>query len=260
MQAARRRITPPRRVYREDVKEHLIGAILDGRLQPGARIVETQVAQELGISQGPVREALRDLDLFGFVTCEPFRGARVRELSHADLVSIYPIRAALEGVAAHAAARRTNAAFAAQLTELFAELRQLAAANDRVAYMAADNALHAAIVEHSGNDWLHRFWGSMNFPMTTLISVSLSNRSLPELAERHAVLVAALIAGDAAVAELAMRRHIAEIGDWVLASLDTHQPTGANDGGDARIAAVGVAGPDREGRQRGRGAWAQGHG
>lgn len=201
-----------------------MAAILDGRLRPGERIVETQIAQELGISQGPVREALRDLDIFGFVTCEPFRGARVRALSHADLVSIYPIRAALEGVAAHAAARRTDAAFAAHLMTLLAELRRLAAADDRAAYMAADNALHAAIVAHSGNDWLHRFWGSMHFPMTTLISVSLSNRSLSELAERHAVLVAALIAGDAAVAELAMRQHIAEIGDWVLASLDANRP------------------------------------
>ncbi len=223
MLAAQRR-NAPRRVFREDVKEYLIQAILVGRLRPGERIVETQVAQELGISQGPVREALRDLDIFGFVTCEPFRGARVRQLSHADLVSIYPVRAALEGVAAHAAARRTDAAFAERLTILFAQLRRVATGDDRAAFMAADNALHAAIVEHSGNDWLHRFWGSMNFPMTTVISVSLSNRSLPELAERHAVLVAALIAGDAAVAELAMRQHIAEIGDWVLASLDAHRP------------------------------------
>ena len=210
-------------VFREDVKEYLIQAILAGHLRPGERIVETQVAQELGISQGPVREALRDLDIFGFVTCEPFRGARVRELSHADLVSIYPVRAALEGVAAYAAAQRTDAAFAARLTSLFARLRQVAAEDDRAAFMAADNALHGAVVEHSGNDWLYRFWGSMNFPMTTVISVSLSNRSLPELAERHTVLVAALIAGDAAVAEMAMRQHIAEIGDWVLASLDAHQ-------------------------------------
>lgn len=227
MLAARHRNTP-RRVFREDVKEYLIQAILAGRLRPGERIVETQIAQELGISQGPVREALRDLDIFGFVTCEPFRGARVRQLSHADLVSIYPVRAALEAVAAHAAARRTDAAFAERLTTLFAQLRLVAADDDRVAFMAADNALHAAIVEHSGNDWLHRFWGNMNFPMTTVVSVSLSKRSLPELAERHAVLVAALIAGDAAVAELAMRQHIAEIGDWVLASLDAPRPSTAD--------------------------------
>src|SRR3978361_1982606 len=83
-----------RRVFREDVKEYLIGAILSGQLKPDERIIETRLAQELGISQGPVREALRDLDLFGFVVSEPFRGARVRRFSPEDLVGIYPVRAA----------------------------------------------------------------------------------------------------------------------------------------------------------------------
>lgn len=212
-----------RRVFREDVKEHLIKAILTGQLQPGERIVETHVAQELGISQGPVREALRDLDIFGFVTCEPFRGARVRQLSHADLVSIYPIRAALEGVAARATALRVDDTFSARLSALFAHLTRMAAIDDRPAYMEADNALHEAIVEQSGNDWLHRFWRSMNFPMTTLISVNISNRPLPELAERHAALVAAIIARDGPAAEAAMRQHIEEIGEWVLAALDTQE-------------------------------------
>src|SRR5258707_12899843 len=88
-----------RRVFREDVKEYLIRAILSGQLKPDERIVETRLAQELGISQGPVREALRDLDLFGFVVSEPFRGARVRQFSPEDIIGIYPIRAAVEGVA-----------------------------------------------------------------------------------------------------------------------------------------------------------------
>jgi len=209
-----------RRVFREDVKEYLIAAILSGRLKPDERIVETRIAQELGISQGPVREALRDLDLFGFVVCEPFRGARVRHLSHADLVGIYPIRAALEGVAARFAAQRTDAPFIARLEALFAHLRCMADIDDRQAYMKADNALHEAIVEHSGNDWLQRFWQSLNLPMTTLISVNMSNRSLPELADRHEALVAALSVGDAPAAEAAMRQHIEEIGEWVLTALD----------------------------------------
>ncbi len=209
-----------RRVFREDVKEYLIGAILSGRLQPDERIVETRLAQELGISQGPVREALRDLDLFGFVVCEPFRGARVRRFSPADLVGIYPIRAALEGLAARAAAERVDAEFIAHLTSLFARIRETAAIGDRHAYMEADDAFHAAIVRHSGNNWLGRFWQNMNLPMTTIVTVTLTTRSLPELAERHAPILAALAAGDAISAEAAMRLHIEEIGGWVLAALE----------------------------------------
>src|SRR5687768_8483139 len=97
-----------RRVFREDVKEYLLDAILHGQLQPGDRIVETRVAHELGVSQGPVREALRDLEMFGFVVSEPFRGTRVRKTTSAELIEIYPIRAALEGVGAREAARRID--------------------------------------------------------------------------------------------------------------------------------------------------------
>src|SRR5215204_7517236 len=89
-----------RRVFREEIREKLIEDILNGRLAPGSRIVETRIAQQFGVSQGPVREALRDLELFGFVVSEPFRGTRVRETSKEDLIELYEIRAALEGVAA----------------------------------------------------------------------------------------------------------------------------------------------------------------
>ena len=212
-----------RRVFREDVKEYLISAILSGRLQPDERIIETRLAQELGISQGPVREALRDLDLFGFVVCEPFRGARVRRFAPADLVGIYPVRAALEGLAARSAAERVDAAFIVHLDELFARIRRMAAVGDRHAYMEADNAFHAAIVLHSGNSWLNRFWQNMNLPMTTIVTVTLSTRSLPELAERHVPIVAALTAGDAGAAEAAMRQHIEEIAGWVLAALEAQE-------------------------------------
>ena len=99
-----------RRVFREGIREQLIDDILSGRLPPGARIVETKLAQQLGVSQGPVREALRDLELFGFVVSSPFRGTQVRKISTDDLLEIYPVRAALEAVAAREAATRIDEA------------------------------------------------------------------------------------------------------------------------------------------------------
>ena len=65
----------------DQVKDRLLQAILEGRYPPGARIVETQVARELGTSQAPVREALRDLEGLGVVETTAFRGARVRRPS-----------------------------------------------------------------------------------------------------------------------------------------------------------------------------------
>ena len=108
MTSARNRPPLERRVFREEIREKLIEDILNGRLAAGARIVETRIAQQFGVSQGPVREALRDLELFGFVVSSPFRGTQVRQISTDDLLEIYPIRAALEGVAARSRGARAS--------------------------------------------------------------------------------------------------------------------------------------------------------
>src|SRR3954452_5840943 len=102
-----RRVTViARTVLREQVKDVLVQRILRGELQPGERLVETRIAQELGTSQAPVREALRDLELLRLVESEPFRSARVRAFGDAELVQIYPVRAALESLAAREACQR----------------------------------------------------------------------------------------------------------------------------------------------------------
>ena len=116
-----------RRVLREEIRERLIDDILSGRLTPGTRIVETRLAQELDVSQAPVREALRDLELFGFVTSSPFRGTQVREISPEDLLEIYPIRAALEAVGARAAATRIDEETLSRLEALIVTMREAAA-------------------------------------------------------------------------------------------------------------------------------------
>src|SRR5438876_8572640 len=97
-----------RTVLREQVKEVLLERILRGEYGPGERLVETRIAQELGTSQAPVREALRDLESLRFVESEPFRGARVRAISDEELIEVYPVRAAIEEVAAREAAIRLD--------------------------------------------------------------------------------------------------------------------------------------------------------
>src|SRR4051794_41901416 len=93
-------------MLRDQIKDAIVERILDGVYGPGERIVEIRVAQEFGVSQAPVREALRELELLRLVVSEPFRGARVREVTAEELAEIYPVRAALEEVAARGAAER----------------------------------------------------------------------------------------------------------------------------------------------------------
>src|ERR687889_2658023 len=98
------RVAVNRAMLRDQIKDVLLERILDGYYSPGERVVETRVAEEFGVSQAPVREALRELEILRLVVSEPFRGARVREVTARELAEIYPVRAALEEVAARGAA------------------------------------------------------------------------------------------------------------------------------------------------------------
>ncbi len=208
-----------RRVLREEIKEYLIDAILRRRLTPGDRIVETRIAQELGVSQTPVREALRDLELLGFVTSEPFRGTRVRAFTHEELVQIYPIRAAIEGVAARAAATRITTEQLLALEEQIDRMREASEYGDEASAIEADIAFHRIIVEASGNRLLQQFWTSLSLATTTFLTFSVHRRAIEGLAARHEPILEALRARDPDLAEAVMRRHIEEPGRWVYEAL-----------------------------------------
>jgi DNA-binding GntR family transcriptional regulator len=212
-----------RRVFRERIREQLIEDILSGRLPPGSRIVETRLAQQLGVSQGPVREALRDLELFGFVVSSPFRGTQVRQISTGDLLEIYPVRAAVEGVAAAAAAPRIDDMTLAQLDGLIGTMREAAERGDQRAHVNADYQFHQAVVKASGNRMLEHVWQTMRLATTTFVTHAMhqiTHRTLAEIGERHLPLLAALRSHDPVLAEAAMRRHIEEPGDWIRAALE----------------------------------------
>src|ERR1700749_5213568 len=84
----------------EQVKHELLRKIMQGELPPGARLVELQSARDLNTSQGPVREALRELEAMDLVTTEPYKGSRVREVTPQEIREAYVVRASLEELAA----------------------------------------------------------------------------------------------------------------------------------------------------------------
>jgi DNA-binding GntR family transcriptional regulator len=216
-----------RRVFRDEIREKLIDAILTGRIAPGTRIVETKLAQQFGVSQAPVREALRDLALYGFVVNSPFRGTQVRSITPDELLEIYPIRAALEGVAAAAAAPRIDEATLNQLEELINTMREAAARDDHWAQVNADGAFHHTIITAAGNRMLEHVWQTMRLSVTTCVTHSLTHRSLHEITERHVPVLEALRTRDPLKAEAAIRRHIEEPGEWIRAAGAATSPANA---------------------------------
>jgi DNA-binding GntR family transcriptional regulator len=210
---------PERRVLREEVRDQLIKAILDGHLAPGDRIVEMRIAEQFGVSQTPVREALRDLELFGFIASSPFKGATVRQMSTEDHLMLYPIRAVLEGLAARYAATRISEAALRSLDKLMTKMQRAAERGDERAQIAADFQFHRTIMEASGNWLLLQSWERMQLATTTFLTITRSQHSLQDIASRHARLIEALKARDPERAEQEMRRHIEEPGEWLQVAL-----------------------------------------
>jgi DNA-binding GntR family transcriptional regulator len=196
-----------RTVLREQVKDLLLQRIASGELRPGDRIVETRIAAELGTSQAPVREALRDLELLRLIESEPFKGARVRGFGNAELVEVYPVRAALEELAAKEATKR----LAGDVSGLEAEveaMRDAARRGDLNALVRHDIAFHRLVVEAAGNPILEQCWKSLGVEGPITITLYGTSVEPEEAAELHAPLVDAIRSGKPGAAGRAARRHV----------------------------------------------------
>lgn len=139
---------------RDQVADRLRSQIGAGALAPGARLVERELAQELGVSRVPVREALRRLESEGLVTVQPRRGVVVRSLTPGDLEDLFDVRLALEAQAARLAALRADADQVAALDQIVSQSRRAMREGDRAALAVANTAFHDAVVEAAHNPLL----------------------------------------------------------------------------------------------------------
>lgn len=200
---------------RTQIKEILLARILNGEYKPGDRLVELQIAQEFNTSQSPVRESLRELEALGFVESEPYRGTRVREVTKAELTEIYPVRAALEEVAARAAAQRLAGKVEALAAEL-AAMHQAAEKGDLYEQVQHDVEFHWLIVEASGNRVLQDVWRSLRIEARTLISALKADIGGHEIAEMHRPVLEALAEGNAEKAGVLLRKHVEYFGELIV--------------------------------------------
>jgi len=204
--------TLPRVVLSEQVKEYIVESILSGELKPGDRIRESVLARQLGVSQAPVREAVRDLVLLGFLETEPFKGTSVRSFTPAELYEVYSVRAALEALAARTAASRLDEADVQALRDILDMMIKAAQEQDAELMIRLDNNFHETIMQVSGNKLLYQLWQTLQFGYWTIVTTRMSNYDLEYLANRHEELLEALKTREPKKAAQAMRRHIEELG------------------------------------------------
>lgn len=167
---------------RREIREYIQRQIAAGRFQAGDRIVETQLAKELGVSQAPVREAILELAAMGLLEERPYSGSFVRKLTVEDIEDIYNTRAFLDEYAAKRAAQRITPA---RLAEMEALLKEMDGAENPHDFVEKDIAFHALVVDAAGSPALMRMWKSLRLVEWTGLSVAVTRNTLPELARQH---------------------------------------------------------------------------
>jgi len=206
-----------RSVLADQVKDRLLQDILSGRYPPDSRIIETRVAREMGTSQAPVREALRGLEALGVVEILPFRGARVRRPSAAELLEAYAVRAELESLGVRLGLPRMTDTDLAEIEALHAAMHAAAREDDRHGVAVLDAQLHARILHLAGNATLERVWGALQPFSRTYLTLIAPGADPQWTADLHPPILESLRARDADAVEAALRRHFDAASEHLIA-------------------------------------------
>jgi DNA-binding GntR family transcriptional regulator len=203
----------------ESVAEVIRRQILDGSFGPGERLVEAELARQLRVSRGPVREALARLRAEGLAYEEPRRGSFVSELTEDDLREIYELRAALESRAARLIIQRGDEAALAELGRFLQGLRDAAAAGDHAGFADLDADFHEALCRLAGNVRLHRTFVNHASVLRTLLRLEVTTQyeALDGILAEHQSLWEEIRSRDVERAERACNAHLEQALERVLA-------------------------------------------
>jgi DNA-binding GntR family transcriptional regulator len=196
----------------EKAYQALKQGIIDGTYQPNQRLTEMELSQALGVSRPTARQALIRLEQEGLVVIQPNRGASVRSLTVAEALRTLRIREVLDGLAASMAAELATEEELAEMAETLAEMEQTVAANDMLGYSRLNGRLHTGILRAARDESLYRMLASLNHALVryqyrTILVPGRLDESLAE----HKEIVRAVTTRDPAMAETAVRAHVANI-------------------------------------------------
>lgn len=206
---------------RELVLEAIREAIVNGTLKPRERLMEIQLAEELGVSRTPIREALRKLELEGFIVMVPRKGAYVADLTFKDIADVFEIRAALEGLAAGLAAERITDEELENMERLLVEKAEAIAEKDIEKLVAADTKFHEVLYQASRNQRLSAIISNLRVQIQRFRTLSLSypGRSKQSL-EEHRLIVEAIQSRDVQAAHQAAQDHIENAENGIIESIN----------------------------------------
>jgi DNA-binding GntR family transcriptional regulator len=214
------------RQLRDWVEEQLRHGILSGRFESGTWLRQQRLADEFGVSQMPIREALKDLAAQGLVEHVPYRGMRVVSFSPEDVADLYAHRSFLEGRAASAAAVQIRPVALAELSSLQDQMEGHMSREQLDVYRDLNRRFHEAVFCASGRPYLVRTLRQMWEAFPTMLwstfpgvaTSSLSDRDASDIRE-HRAIIAALARGDPEESKQLVREHIDTAGTQLVSFL-----------------------------------------
>lgn len=215
------------------VKRLLLDRIMLGHYKPGERIIELQVAKELGVSQSPVREALRDLAAIGIVTIHSRRGARVRLPTSKELSDISVVRSEIDALAATLASPLIDDAVLSELREAFTEMRKHHAEGNQVAMTQADARFHRIIATASANQAVLHVFDQLEPFARTFITLTLPGVDITTIISEHGLILEALEQGETGLAAARARTHQLNVSELFRQHFAPGDLVTAADGGAA---------------------------
>lgn len=194
---------------RDVVFNTLRKAILTGELKPGERLMEIHLANRLGVSRTPIREAIRKLELEGLVIMIPRRGAEVAQISEKGLKDVLEVRRALDALCAELACDRINDEEKDQLKHACDEFEKATKTGDVTTIAAADVALHDIIVKATGNQRLIQLINNLSEQMYRYRFEYIKDESRHDnLVEEHRMIYESIVKKDKEKATMAAKLHI----------------------------------------------------
>lgn len=208
---------------REIVFEGIRDAILNQRMKPGERVLENQLAEELGVSRTPVREALHKLEQEGLIYFLPRKGAFVSEISLHDIEELYEIRGCLEGLACVLAAKRATAEEFKEMEQCLIRENLYVDSQDVIATVTQDVNLHSIIYKAARNERLFNLLNNLREQIYRMrvVSTSLPGRKKRSL-DMHRKLVEAISQRNGAKARELAQKHMEDVREAMIEHLKKH--------------------------------------
>lgn len=209
------------RPLRERILDVLRDSIVSGEFKPGHALVESELAQQLGVSRAPLREAIQTLSAEGLVESIPYRGTVVRLLTRRDIEELYSLRAVLETFAIQRIIAADVSDAVPRLRMCFEEMLKAARLEDLKLVNQVDRQFHDTLIELSDHHLLAMTWNGVTMRVRQVMALrNRRNSDMKQVAYNHVPIIDAIAARDEAEAVRLIQLHVASSGDLLAGMWD----------------------------------------